>query len=234
VPYLAGDGAARDAQTGYFTIGGRIDDVLNVSGHRMGTMEIESALVSCTELVAEAAVVGRPDDTTGESICAFVVLKGTRPTGEEARKIATTLRNGVGQIMADQTLPFGDVTKMMAQFKLPGIDMAAIVEARRKDIEALVEANKSALESMQALAKKQTEMMSAAMQGMRDTATSSAGGVADPTKQAELILKGFEKTLAGMKELAEMARHAQSEAMAYITQHATRQMQDVKALMQPK
>ena len=58
--YLAGDGAIRDAKTGYFTITGRIDDVLNVSGHRMGTMEIESALVSHTELVAEAAVVGRP------------------------------------------------------------------------------------------------------------------------------------------------------------------------------
>jgi hypothetical protein len=77
--YLAGDGAIRDAKTGYFTITGRIDDVLNVSGHRMGTMEIESALVSCTELVAEAAVVGRPDDTTGEAICAFVVLKRPAP-----------------------------------------------------------------------------------------------------------------------------------------------------------
>ncbi|MEY3469381.1 MAG: Acetyl-coenzyme synthetase, partial [Pseudomonadota bacterium] len=86
--YLAGDGAIRDAHTGYFTITGRIDDVLNVSGHRMGTMEIESALVSCTELVAEAAVVGRPDDTTGEAICAFVVLKRARPTGDEAKQIA--------------------------------------------------------------------------------------------------------------------------------------------------
>jgi acetyl-CoA synthetase len=83
--YLAGDGAIRDAKTGYFTITGRIDDVLNVSGHRMGTMEIESALVSCTELVAEAAVVGRPDDTTGEAICAFVVLKRPLPTGDEAK-----------------------------------------------------------------------------------------------------------------------------------------------------
>ncbi len=78
--YLAGDGAIRDAETGYFTITGRIDDVLNVSGHRMGTMEIESALVS-HPLVAEAAVVGRPDDLTGEAICAFVVLKRTRPEG---------------------------------------------------------------------------------------------------------------------------------------------------------
>ena len=95
--YLAGDGAIRDATTGYFTITGRIDDVLNVSGHRMGTMEIESALVSCTELVAEAAVVGRPDDTTGEAICAFVVLKGPRPTGDEAKRIAKRLRDWVGK-----------------------------------------------------------------------------------------------------------------------------------------
>jgi acetyl-CoA synthetase len=95
--YLAGDGAARDPDTGYFTIGGRIDDVLNVSGHRMGTMEIESALVACTELVAEAAVVGRPDDTSGEAICAFVVLKRSRPTGEEAAKLATQLRNWIGK-----------------------------------------------------------------------------------------------------------------------------------------
>jgi acetyl-CoA synthetase len=94
--YLAGDGAMRDAKTGYFTIMGRIDDVLNVSGHRMGTMEIESALVS-NPLVAEAAVVGRPDDLTGEAICAFVVLKQARPSGEEAKKIAADLRNWVGK-----------------------------------------------------------------------------------------------------------------------------------------
>jgi len=95
--YLAGDGAIRDAKTGYFTITGRIDDVLNVSGHRMGTMEIESALVAHTDLVAEAAVVGRPDETTGEAICAFVVLKRPRPTGEEAKKIAKELRDWVGK-----------------------------------------------------------------------------------------------------------------------------------------
>ncbi|MDR6861312.1 acetate--CoA ligase [Variovorax guangxiensis] len=110
--YLAGDGAIRDAQTGYFTITGRIDDVLNVSGHRMGTMEIESALVSCTDLVAEAAVVGRPDETTGEAICAFVVLKGPRPSGEEAKKIANELRNWVareiGPIAKPKDICFGD------------------------------------------------------------------------------------------------------------------------------
>ena len=110
--YLAGDGAIRDAHTGYFTITGRIDDVLNVSGHRMGTMEIESALVSCTELVAEAAVVGRPDDTTGEAICAFVVLKRPRPTGDEAKQIAKILRDHVGKeigpIAKPKDIRFGD------------------------------------------------------------------------------------------------------------------------------
>jgi acetyl-CoA synthetase len=110
--YLAGDGAIRNKDTGYFTITGRIDDVLNVSGHRMGTMEIESALVSCTDLVAEAAVVGRPDDTTGEAICAFVVLKRTRPTGDEAKQIATQLRNWVakeiGPIAKPKDIRFGD------------------------------------------------------------------------------------------------------------------------------
>ena len=110
--YLAGDGAIRDEKTGYFTITGRIDDVLNVSGHRMGTMEIESALVSCTELVAEAAVVGRPDDTTGEAVCAFVVLKRPRPVGDEALAIAKQLRDHVGReigpIAKPKDIRFGD------------------------------------------------------------------------------------------------------------------------------
>ena len=109
--YLAGDGAIRDPNDGYFTITGRIDDVLNVSGHRMGTMEIESALVS-HPLVAEAAVVGRPDDITGEAICAFVVLKRPRPEGEEALKIAAELRNHVGveigPIAKPKDIRFGD------------------------------------------------------------------------------------------------------------------------------
>jgi acetyl-CoA synthetase len=109
--YLAGDGAIRDAETGYFTITGRIDDVLNVSGHRMGTMEIESALVS-HPLVAEAAVVGRPDDLTGEAICAFVVLKRTRPEGDEAKALAKMLRDHVAQeigpIAKPKDIRFGD------------------------------------------------------------------------------------------------------------------------------
>lgn len=110
--YLAGDGAVRSADRGYFRITGRIDDVLNVSGHRMGTMEIESALVAKTDLVAEAAVVGRPDDLTGEAICAFVVLKRGRPHGEEAKQIAKELRDWVakeiGPIAKPKDIRFGE------------------------------------------------------------------------------------------------------------------------------
>ena len=109
--YLAGDGSVRDKKTGYFTIMGRIDDVLNVSGHRLGTMEIESALVA-NPMVAEAAVVGRPDDMTGEAVCAFVVLKQARPNGAEGEKIAHQLRDWVGKeigpIAKPKDIRFGD------------------------------------------------------------------------------------------------------------------------------
>ncbi|HSH54973.1 MAG TPA: acetate--CoA ligase [Methylotenera sp.] len=109
--YLAGDGAVRDAKTGNFTIMGRIDDVLNVSGHRLGTMEIESALVS-NPLVAEAAVVGKPHDIKGESVVAYVVLKGKRPEGDEAKKIVANLREWVGKeigpIAKPDEIRFGD------------------------------------------------------------------------------------------------------------------------------
>ncbi|KTG16983.1 MULTISPECIES: acetate--CoA ligase [unclassified Guyparkeria] len=108
--YLAGDSARRD-KDGYIWIMGRIDDVINVSGHRMGTMEVESALVAHPE-VAEAAVVGRPHDVKGESIVAFVVVKGDRPTGEDAEAMVKTLRNWVaeqiGPIAKPDDVRFGD------------------------------------------------------------------------------------------------------------------------------
>jgi len=110
--YLAGDGAVCSADRGYFRVTGRIDDVLNVSGHRLGTMEVESALVAKTDLVAEAAVVGRPDDLTGEAICAFVVLKRPMPVGDEAKAIAKELRDWVakeiGPIAKPKDIRFGE------------------------------------------------------------------------------------------------------------------------------
>ena len=108
--YLAGDSAHRD-EKGYVWIMGRIDDVLNVSGHRLGTMEIESALVA-NPLVAEAAVVGKPHDVKGEAVVAFVILKGDRPEGEEAKRIAQELKTWVaheiGKIAQPDDIRFGD------------------------------------------------------------------------------------------------------------------------------
>ena len=92
--YTAGDGARRD-KDGNFWIIGRLDDVLNVSGHRLGTAEIESALVS-HPAVAEAAVIGRPDDLKGQAVCAFVTLKGGFTESGELR---SELRNHVGKVI---------------------------------------------------------------------------------------------------------------------------------------
>lgn len=93
--YLAGDSARRDAD-GYFWIMGRADDVIKVSGHRLGTMEIESALVAHPR-VAEAAVVGRPHDIKGEAIFAYVVLRGSRPVGGVDEALTRELRDWVGE-----------------------------------------------------------------------------------------------------------------------------------------
>jgi acetyl-CoA synthetase len=93
--YVAGDTARQD-QDGYFWCMGRADDVFKVSGHRLGTMEVESAFVAHPR-VAEAAVVSRPHEIKGESIFAYVVCRGTRPTGAEAEELAAELRDFVGK-----------------------------------------------------------------------------------------------------------------------------------------
>jgi len=98
--YFTGDGARRDKQ-GYFWIVGRIDDVLNVAGHRLGTAEVESALVS-HEAVAEAAVVGRPDEIKGQGVVAFVTLKGNHEANAHLRDL---LRNHVGRAIGPIAKP---------------------------------------------------------------------------------------------------------------------------------
>lgn len=109
--YLVGDGAIRDPHTDYFTIIGRLDDVLNVSGHRLGTAEIESALVA-HPWVAEAAVVGKPHDVMGEAICAFVVLKQSCLTKDAEDTFMQDLKQWVskeiGPIAKPQEIHFVD------------------------------------------------------------------------------------------------------------------------------
>ena len=138
---------------------------------------------------------------------------------------------------SDSFNPFGDLTMMLQQFKVPGVDMSSVIDARRADIEALVEANQAAYESMQTLARTQTDLLTQAMQGMQEAAKAVAsGGVGalDPSKQAEVARKACEKVLADMKDLAEMARKSQTDAVASMTQRATKNMQDFKQMMQPK
>jgi acetyl-CoA synthetase len=101
--YVAGDSAHRD-KDGYFWIMGRIDDVLNVAGHRLGTMEIESALVAHPK-VAEAAVVGKPHDIKGESVFAYVVLRGERPVGEAIETFTRVLRDWVSEQLGSIARP---------------------------------------------------------------------------------------------------------------------------------
>ena len=107
--YVAGDSAHRD-KDGYFWIMGRIDDVLNVAGHRLGTMEVESALVAHPR-VAEAAVVGKPHEIKGESVFAFVVCRGARPTGDIdalVKELRDWVAAQVGAIAKPDDIRFAD------------------------------------------------------------------------------------------------------------------------------
>ncbi|MEP6704386.1 MAG: acetyl-coenzyme A synthetase, partial [Acidobacteriota bacterium] len=105
--YFAGDGARRD-ENGYYWIMGRVDDVINVSGHRLGTAEVESALVS-HEAVAEAAVVGRPDDLKGQAIAAFVTLEGGRKGGDDLKnELRAHVAKEIGALAKPDDIRFTD------------------------------------------------------------------------------------------------------------------------------
>jgi acetyl-CoA synthetase len=105
--YFAGDGARRDAMGNYWIMG-RVDDVINVSGHRLGTAEIESALVS-HEAVAEAAVVGRPDDLKGQAISAFVTLEGGRKGDDELKsQLRAHVAKEIGSLAKPDDIRFTD------------------------------------------------------------------------------------------------------------------------------
>jgi phasin family protein len=136
----------------------------------------------------------------------------------------------------DLSNAFGDLSKMFEQFKLPGVDTAEIEAARRKDVEALVQANQAAYEGMQALAKKQADMLRQAMEDIQAAVKGAAGGagVGDPGKQGELARKAYEKVQGDMKDLAEIARKSQADAMARITQRGTEHLDEVKKMLKVK
>ena len=136
----------------------------------------------------------------------------------------------------DMSNALGDLTKMLEQFKLPGVDTKEIVEARRKDIDSLVQANQAIYDGMQAMANKQGELLKKSMEDIQSAMKGAAGGVGvgDPGKQGELARKAYEKVLGDMKDLAEIARKSQTDAMAKITQRGSEHLDEVKKMMKLK
>jgi acetyl-CoA synthetase len=125
--YFTSDGARRDEE-GYFWILGRVDDVLNVAGHRLSTMEVESALVSHPK-VAEAACVGRPDEIKGEAIAAFVTLKTDNEPSEELKKeLKLHVRKEIGAHAVPDDIRFADV--------LPKTQSGKIIRRLLRDLAA--------------------------------------------------------------------------------------------------
>jgi acetyl-CoA synthetase len=148
--YFTGDGAREDAD-GYFHVVGRIDDVLNVSGHRIGTAEIESALVA-HPAVAEAAAVGRPDDLKGQALVVFVTLKPPNSASPEMEKaLAEHVANEIGKFARPDSVRFAD--------SLPKTRSGKIMRRLLKDIASGRETkgDVSTLEDLSVLAKLREE-----------------------------------------------------------------------------
>jgi acetyl-CoA synthetase len=144
--YFTGDGARRD-ERGYYWIMGRIDDVLNVSGHRLSTMEIESALVS-HDSVAEAAVVGRPHEIKGEAITCFVTLEsGRNPTAELKMELSAHVVKHIGALARPEEIRFTDA--------LPKTRSGKIMRRLLRDVAAgrATAGDTSTLEDLSVLAK---------------------------------------------------------------------------------
>jgi phasin family protein len=131
--------------------------------------------------------------------------------------------------------PFGEFTKMLEQFKLPGFDVPAIMEARRKDVEALVTANQTALQGMQSLGQKQAEMLRTTLGELQSLANQmSASGGPQAANMAELVQQTLHKALADMQELAQAAYHTQAETYAVVTKRVEENIQELKTLLQQK
>ena len=138
--------------------------------------------------------------------------------------------------MTNTGMPFVDVTKLLEQFKLPGIDMNAIMQARRKDMEALAQANQIAYETMQALARREAEILQQTMSEWQGAMAGMAGK--NPAELAakgtELASQAFGRALANMRELAEMASKSQTQTYEVLNKRFQENLEDLRKLMQPK
>ncbi|MGF6732027.1 phasin family protein [Paraburkholderia youngii] len=130
---------------------------------------------------------------------------------------------------------FAEYTKVLGQFKLPGVDVAAILEARRKDIEALAQANSAALAGVQSLGLKQAEILRTTMTELQSlVAKLGAQGAAPGANAGEVVQQALHKALVDMQELADTAYRAQSDSIAVVTKRVAEHVEELKALLQPK
>jgi len=137
----------------------------------------------------------------------------------------------------DPTKMLTDFIKTMEQFKVAGIDMTAIMEARRKDFEALTAANQTALQGMQALGEKQAEILRTTLTELQSLLQQAAqlGSVAEKSaKTDELVQQALQKALANMRELAEAGYKAQADTFAVVSKRVQENIQELKTLLQPK
>ena len=130
---------------------------------------------------------------------------------------------------------FAEYTKVMGQFKLPGVDVAAILESRRKDIEALAQANSAALAGVQSLGLKQAEILRTTMTELQSlVAKLGAQGAAPGANAGEVVQQALHKALVDMQELADTAYRAQSDSIAVVTRRVAEHVEELKTLLQPK
>jgi phasin family protein len=142
--------------------------------------------------------------------------------------------------MMNETTPtnlFGDIVKLLEQYKLPGIDIAAIIEMRRKDIEALMTANRVALEGAQSVGQKQVEILRSTLDqvsSLIQQATASGSMTEKTTKTGELVQQVLQRALENMRELAETAYKSQSDTYAVLTKRIQENLDEARALLRPE
>lgn len=151
------------------------------------------------------------------------------PATKTARKTPTA----AAPAAMSKSPPLADLGKALAKFKLPGIDMAAIVESQRKDMEALVEANRQAYEGIRALAERRNQMLKEAF-GKWQAAMKGASGTEMLTKQAELARQGVQDAIANVRELAQMEAKSRKEAWKVVQERFEENLANLKQLLQPK
>jgi phasin family protein len=135
----------------------------------------------------------------------------------------------------DPANPFAEFNKMFEQFKLPGFDVPAVMEARRKDVEALITANQTAVQGMQALAQKQAEMLRTTLTELQDVAQKQAASGGVPSAQtAELVQQTLHKALADMQQLTQAAYRTQADSYAVIAKRVEENVEELKSLLQKK